>query len=206
MCFLCLITLNTHYSKYIDLHLTLELEGRGAFWRTVLFMVLACCSSLCLKETHGHHFVKKKKKKIKVSQAPVSRGSEFVNSGLRFFWMRFDMSDVRHVGSFSIWRKSIVRRLTRQMGKRVLFYGEDEIIHRHLFKSCHVTFKRCLWSNFCSSRVGGGSGGRGGCQTSDRSSRLRFNNRQNECSPSILLQNNRKVKQDPSLCCILPFV
>lgn len=85
VCFLCLITLNTHYSKYIDLHLTLELEGRGVFWRTVLFMVLARCSSLCLKETHGHHFVKKKKKKIKVSQAPVSRGSEFVNSGLRFF-------------------------------------------------------------------------------------------------------------------------
>ena len=43
-------------------------------------------------------------------------------------------------------------------------------------------------------------------QTSDLSSRLRFNNWQNKCSPSIFLQKNRKVKQDPSLSCILPFV
>lgn len=100
MCFLCLITLNTHYSKYIDLHLTLELEGRGAFWRTVLFMVLARCSSLCLKETHGHHFVKKKKKKR-------NRGeSSACQQGLRICQLRFAilLNAVWHVRRETCWQ------------------------------------------------------------------------------------------------------
>ena len=125
-------------------------ESRGAFWRNSFiygFGLLLFTKSE--RDPQASFCKKKKKKKIEVSQAPVSRGSEFVNSGLRFFWMQFDMSDVRHAGSFSIWRKSIVRRLKRQMGKkRVLFYGEDEIIHRHFYNSFHVAFKSRLWPDF----------------------------------------------------------
>lgn len=43
-----------------------------------------------------------------------------------FFWTQFDMSNERHFGSFSIWRKSIVHRLKRENKVRVEWlYGEE---------------------------------------------------------------------------------